>query len=130
VSAAFPGSPTLTRSASSALRLEVNSGIRLRASAPEATVGGRPVVFRGHLEADVAAISVRERTVQLQFRLPGLPWTEFRSLQTDAQGRYRFAYRFSDDSRGVSFKFRAFVPAQIGWPYRAAGSPLVAVRGR
>lgn len=131
VSAVFPGSPTLTRSASSALRLEVNSGIRLRASAPEAAVGGRPVVFRGRLEADGAAISVRERTVQLQFRLPGLPWTEFRSLQTDAQGRYRFAYRFSDDdSRGVSFKFRAFVPAQIGWPYRAAGSPPVAVRGR
>jgi hypothetical protein len=127
----FPGSPTLTRSTSSALRLEVNSGIRLRASTHEVTVGGRPVVFRGRLKADGPGIAVRERTVQLQFRLPGLPWTEFRSLQTDAHGHYRFAYRFSDDdSRGVRFEFRAFVPVQIGWPYRAAGSPSVTVRGR
>ncbi|HET8639793.1 MAG TPA: hypothetical protein VFL89_06045 [Solirubrobacterales bacterium] len=131
VSTVFPGGPTLTRSAGPTSRLEVNSGIRLRASASEATVGGRPVVFRGRLEADSAGITVRERTVQLQFRLPGLPWTEFRSLQTDAHGRYRFAYRFSDDdSRGASFKFRAFVPAQIGWPYRPAGSPPVTVHGR
>lgn len=130
-SVVFPGSPTLTRSTSPALRVEVNSGVRLRASAPEATVGGRPVVFRGRLEATSAGVAVRERTIQLQFRLPGLPWTEFRSLQTDAHGRFRFAYRFSDDdSRGVTFGFRAFVPAQIDWPYRAAGSPPITVRAR
>lgn len=131
VRAVFAGSPTLTRSTSKAVQLEVGSGVRLRVSSPLATVGGRPVVFGGRLRASGAAISVKERTVQLQFRAPGIPWTEFRSIQTDARGRFRCAYRFSDDdSRGVRFQFRAFVPTQVGWPYRPAGSAPVTVRGR
>jgi hypothetical protein len=69
-------------------------------------------------------------TVQLQFRAAGLPWTEFRTVQTNARGRFRYAYRFSDDdSRGVRFQFRAFVPTQGGWPYEPWGSRPVSVRG-
>ena len=68
--------------------------------------------------------------MQLQFRLPGLPWTEFRTVQTNRRGRFRYAYRFSDDdSRGVRFLFRAFVPTQSDWPYEPGGSLPVAVRG-
>lgn len=131
VTAIFRGNPTLGRSRSGPLQLEVGSGIRLRASASVATVGGPPVVFRGQLAAGDAPIAVRERTVQLQFRVPGLPWTEFRSLQTDARGRFKFPYTFrDDDSRGVSFSFRAFVPSQVGWPFDPAGSQAVTVRGR
>ena len=61
--------------------------------------------------------------MQLQFRLPGLPWSEFRTIHTDRRGHFRYAYRFADDdSRGVRFQFRAFAPAQAGWPYEPAGS--------
>ena len=131
VTAVFPGSPTLGRSRSGPLRLEGASGVRLSASSSVAAVGGPPVVFRGRLARGAVPIALGERTVQLQFRVPGLPWTEFRSLQTDARGRFKFPYTFhDDDSRGVSFRFRAFVPAQIGWPYGPAGSPPVTVRGR
>ena len=51
-------------------------------------------------------------------------------MQTNGRGRFRYAYRFSDDdSRGVRFRFRAFVPAQSDWPYEPGGSRPVAVRG-
>ena len=47
------------------------------------------------------------------------------------KGRATIAYRFSDDdSRGARFLFRAYAPAQGGWPYEPAGSRPVAVRGR
>ncbi len=45
-------------------------------------------------------------------------------------GRFRYAYRFSDDdSRGVRFQFRAYAPAQADWPYEPAGSLPVSVLG-
>lgn len=128
---AFAGTPTLYRAAARPLRLRARSGVRLRVSSHLATVGGRPLVFSGRIGSAGCAIPPGGRAVQLQFRLPGLPWSEFRSVQTDARGRFRYAYRFSDDdSRGVRFRFRAFVPAQGGWPYEPWGSRAVAVRGR
>jgi hypothetical protein len=131
VSVAFAGTPTLARSAARPVRLGVRSGVRLRVSSTVATVGGRPLVFRGRVLGGLGAIPPGGRSVQLQFRLPGLPWSEFRTVQTDRHGRFGYAYRFSDDdSRGARFQFRAYVPAQSGWPYEPGGSGPVAVRGR
>jgi hypothetical protein len=111
-------------------RLTVRGDVRLRASSAIAGVGGRPVVFSGKVAAGGAPIPPDGKTVQLQFRLPGLPWSEFRTVHTDARGRFRYAYRFADDdSRGVRFQFRAFAPTQAGWPYQPANSRPVAVRG-
>jgi hypothetical protein len=126
----FQGSPTLTRSATQTLQLDVRSRVRLRASAGVARVGGAPLVFRGLLSAAPGEIPADGRTIELQFRLPGEPWSEFRTVQTDRHGRFRYAYRFSDDdSRGVRFQFRAYAPAQEGWPYEPAGSRPVLVKG-
>jgi hypothetical protein len=125
-------SPTATlRSArSKPARLTVRSGVRMAVSSPVAKVGGRPIVFHGRVGAAGAAIPADGKIVQLQFRLPGLPWSGFRSVRTDAQGRFRYAYRFADDdSRGARFQFRAFAPAQAGWPYQPASSTPVQVRG-
>lgn len=125
--------PTATLGGASTrpLRLAVRSGVRLRASSALARVGGRPIVFRGRVAAGGAKIPTGGKSVQLQFRLPGLPWSEFRTVRTDPRGAFRYAYRFADDdSRGVRFQFRAFVPAQAGWPYEPAGSAPVYVRGR
>jgi hypothetical protein len=131
IAIAFEGGPTLGRSAAPVLELGVRSRVQLRASAAAATVGGPPLVFRGRLVAPPRAVPPAGRSVQLQFRLAGLPWAEFRTVQTDAQGRFRYAYRFSDDdSRGVRFQFRAYAPAQEGWPYEPGGSRPVLVRGR
>ncbi len=130
VEVSFGGGPALTRSTSDVLHLQVQSRVRLRASASVARVGGAPLVFGGRVVAPTGAIPPAGKSVQLQFRLPGLPWTEFRTIQTDPGGRFRYTYRFSDnDSRGVRFQFRAYAPEQDNWPYEPAGSGPVIVRG-
>jgi hypothetical protein len=68
--------------------------------------------------------------VQLEFRLPGIAWSEFRTLQTDSAGRFAYPYTFSDDdSAGVRFQFRAFVPATGNWAFAPATSRPLAVTG-
>lgn len=131
VEAVYDGNRLLGRSRSGELRLRVRAGVRLHASAASARVGGAPVVFGGRVESVGAPIPSHGRRVELQFRLPGSAWSEFRTVQTDANGRFRYAYSFSDDdSRGVRFQFRAFAPAEDGWPYEPAGSKPVFVTGR
>jgi len=128
---AFDGSRRLAPSSAKPLSLLVRGRVRLHASAGSARVGGRPVIFRGRVVAPAGAIPTKGLTVQLQFRFGRSPWAEFRTVQTDSRGRFRYPYRFSDDdSRGVSFQFRAYVPAHENWPYEPAGSRPVIVRGR
>jgi hypothetical protein len=111
--------------------LPVRGRLKMSASAASARVGGAPLVFRGRVANGGATIPTEGKVVQLQFRLAGLPWREFRTIRTDRRGRFRYAYRFADDdSRGMRFQFRAFAPAQAGWPFEPAGSAPVAVRGR
>ncbi|MBK5220867.1 MAG: hypothetical protein JJE35_13975 [Thermoleophilia bacterium] len=130
VEARFGGNRILTRAASRDLRLGVLTSVRLRASTATAAIGGDPVVFSGRVGNFGAAIPSFGRPVQLQFRLPGSSWTEFRTVQTDAEGRFRYPYSFSDDdSRGVRFLFRAYAPPQPSWPYEPAASRPVAVTG-
>jgi hypothetical protein len=115
--------PTDTRQGarSETTTLAVRECVSLRVSSRVAEVGGKPVVFRGRVRSPGAAMPDGGVPVQLQFRLPGLPWSEFRTVGTDRRGRFSYAYRFADDdSRGVRFQFRAFEPA---------GSRPVAVRG-
>jgi hypothetical protein len=130
VFALFGGTSTAAGTASRPLRLGVHAAVGMRASAPTAVVGGRPIVFRGTVAASPGELPPGGATVQLQFRAAGLPWSEFRTVQTNGRGRFRYAYRFSDDdSRGLLFRFRALVPAQGDWPYEPGGSRPVAVRG-
>ncbi len=124
--------PTATSRGAESRRLvvSVHSHVVLRASSSVARIGGRPIVLRGRVANDGAPLPAEGKAVQLQFRLPGLPWREFRTVRSDRTGRFRYAYRFSDDdSRGVRFQFRAYAPAQAGWPFEPAGSLPVAVKG-
>jgi hypothetical protein len=130
VTATFAGDRGLSRSTSAKLQLAVRSAVRLRTSSATAEVGGAPLVFRGAI-APHGAIPAGGLPVQLQFRLAGMEWSEFRTVQTDRRGRFRYAYSFSDDdSRGARFQFRAYVPAHENWPYEPAGSRPVLVEGR
>jgi hypothetical protein len=131
VTAAFAGTRTLTRAAGRSVHLGVLAAVRLRTSASTAKVGGAPIVFGGSVDRTGAALSREGLPVELQFRYPGATWSEFRTVATDAHGRFRYAYRFSDDdSRGVRFQFRAYVGKKEGWPYEPALSRPVAVTGR
>jgi hypothetical protein len=130
VFAAFAGSRTLTRAVSERARLEVPTSVRLRASAATARIGGAPVVFEGKVRS-VGAAAAAGLPVELQFRYRGARWKEFRTVESDRRGRFRYAYRFSDDdSRGVRFQFRAYVKGREGWPYGPGSSRPVAVTGR
>lgn len=130
VTAEVAATATTRGAGSDPLTVAVPTHLVLRASRATARVGGSPVVFRGKVASGGATVPADGKVVQLQFRLPGLPWSEFRTVRTDRQGRFRYAYRFSDDdSRGVRFQFRAYAPAQAGWPYEPAGSPPVTVLG-
>jgi hypothetical protein len=130
VEARFAATRTLGAAASEQAQLGVLSAVSMRASKRTATVGGAPVVFSGRvgrLGAELPAVGL---AVELQFKAPGEGWAEFRTVQTDARGRFRYAYAFSDDdSRGVRFQFRAYIN-RGGWPYEPAASNGVAVRGR
>lgn len=131
VVAGFGGSRTLTRAAGAKAHLAAATGVRLRASAATAKVGGKPIVFSGRVRAAGARRAVRGLPVELQFRYRGAGWREFRTVEADARGRFRYAYRFSDDdSRGVRFRFRAYVGGREGWPYEPGTSRPVLVAGR
>lgn len=131
VTARFAGTSTLTKAAGASARLGAATGLRLRASSTTAVVGGRPVVFSGAIGAQGAAKAVRGLAVELQFRYPGAPWRGFRTVEADRHGRFRYAYRFSDDdSRDIRFQFRAHVKGREGWPYGPGTSRPVTVTGR
>jgi hypothetical protein len=132
VSASFAGTRLLGRAASPLARVTARTGIRFRASARSAEVGGRPIVFRGTVATrGTEAGAGAKLPIELQFRFHGAPWSEFRTVETDARGRFRYAYRFSDgDSRGVRFQFRAYAKGREGWPYGPSASRPLSVTGR
>lgn len=130
VIAEFAGTHRLTRASGRGLRLRVRAGVRLRVSTARVRVGGAPVVFHGRIVHPEARIPPTGLPVELEFRLPGMAWAEFRTLQTDSAGRFSYPYSFSDDdSAGVRFLFRAFVPATGNWAFAPATSRPVAVTG-
>jgi len=132
VVARFAGTPLLSRAAGRSAHLEAPTRVRLRSSAPTARVGGRPVVFSGTVgRRGAAANAVAGLPIELQFRFRGGAWSEFRTVEADAHGRFLYRYRFSDDdSRGVRFQFRAYAKGREGWPYGPGTSRPVSVTGR
>jgi hypothetical protein len=131
IEARFAGTKVLSRSSTRTVDLDVLGGVRLHASSAAARIGGAPLVFSGSLGDLDASIPASGRPVELQFRFPGSEWSQFRTVQTDSHGRFRYPYSFSDDdSRGIRFQFRAFAPAQDDWPYEPAPSRPVFVTGR
>jgi len=130
VTAEFAGTGRLTRATGRRIHLRVRAAVHLRVSTARVRVGGRPVVFSGRIAHPDAPIPATGLPVQLEFHLPGMPWTEFRTVQSDGFGRFRYPYSFSDDdSAGVRFLFRAFVPATGDWPFAPATSRPLAVTG-
>lgn len=130
VTAEFPGTGRLTRAAGRLLRLRVRAAVHLGVSTTHVVVGGPPVVFNGRIAHPEAKLPASGLPVELEFRLPGMAWTEFRTVQSDAEGRFHYPYSFSDDdSAGVRFLFRALVPAAGGWPFAPATSRPLAVTG-
>ena len=69
------------------------------------------------------------RRVQLEVRT-GDHWTIVRAHNADANGRWRDAYRFTSTTGTRTYRFRALVPKQPGYPYARGWSEIRKVRVR
>ena len=78
-------------------------------------LNGQAVTFTGRLRTLPAPAS--GKLVELQVRLSGR-WQTFRTVRTDAAGRWAVPYRFKR-TRGVQhYRFRAQLPHEASYPFR------------
>jgi hypothetical protein len=99
------------------LRSRVLPRLRLR---PRGTLhNGDSIRFEVRIPGPVAA----GRRVALKVRDDG-HWLVLRAGRTDGHGRWSASYRFHDTAGERRYRFRAYVPRQAGYPYRAGRSPV------
>lgn len=114
----FPSSGSNHATMSRALQLRVRSGVTLR-RLPRRVRNRHRIAFRGNVHG---AIPERGAFAVVQVRDRGR-WRTFRSFRIGprSRGRYAIGYRFQR-SRGLSYRFRVFVPRQTGRPFMGGAS--------
>jgi hypothetical protein len=108
--------------ATATLKLRVYAGIALRI-APRVTSVGHRIFFSGVLHG--APIPPGGKQLVLEASSGG-GWVEFRTITTDAKGRYRASYRFKLPGP-VAYRFRVYVPHEADFPFLAGASNVVGV---
>ena len=86
---------------------------------------GQRVAFRGRLRG--GHIPKGGVVVELQARVPGR-WQTFRSTRTNAVGKWRSNYRFTSTTKATTYRFRAKVRGDSGYPYDGSTSKVTSVR--
>ncbi|MSO41390.1 MAG: hypothetical protein EXQ70_05760 [Solirubrobacterales bacterium] len=104
------------------LRLAVRANPKLAVS-PARTRNGRRVRFRGVLPGP----SNSGRAVALQALAEGR-WLTFAVARSRLRGRFTSGYRFRSTSAPTTYRFRALVKAQAGYPYLQGISRVRTVR--
>jgi hypothetical protein len=85
---------------------------------------GEKVELRGALPQPGAA----GRVVVLQANVPGSHrWITFRKATTGPRGGFKAKYHFSSTTRKITYRFRALVPRQAGYPWDQGASKSVPV---
>jgi hypothetical protein len=122
-----PGTPTLLP-AESRVTLVVPAAGGFKPSRKRVLNGGR-VVFRGRVAS--LPLPAGGKLVELQVKQPTGEWTTFRTLRTDSQGRWALRYRFRFVRCHTTYRLRARIPAEAGYPFAAgkSRSRKVTVRG-
>jgi hypothetical protein len=87
---------------------------------------GRSVVFRGRVAS--LPLPPAGKLVELQVRQPSGEWTTFRTLRTDTQGRWAMRYRFQRTECHTTYRLRARIPAEGGYPFAEGHSRIRKVR--
>jgi len=91
----------------------------VRLSAPRHAHPGRAFAFRGHLAGGYIPRGGALVSLEIYY---GGEWREIALLRTSRRGA--FAYRYTFAAIGAStYRFRAQVPATIGYPFAAGASP-------
>jgi 5-hydroxyisourate hydrolase-like protein (transthyretin family) len=90
---------------------------------------GRSTVFRGRVRS--GPLPLGGKLVEVQVRQPSGEWTTFRTLRTDANGRWALRYRFRYVRCHTTYRLRARIPAEAGYPFASGRSRVrkVTVRG-
>ncbi len=101
------------------LRLDVPARPRMWLRPRHAIENGSRVRFHVRLPGPAS----ERRRVRIQAR-EGRHWLQLRSGLTDARGVYRARYRFHATTGRRSYRFRAVVPKQRGYPYEAGKSKV------
>ncbi len=111
--------------ATASLTLRVHAGLRLRIT-PRTTSVGHTIVFSGTLHG--APIPPGGKQLVLEASSGG-EWIEFRTITTDAKGRFHASYRFKFPGP-IVYRFRVLSPHEAAFPFLAGSSNVVAVHER
>ena len=121
----YGGSP-MTLPVEREVRLVVPATSTLRVSRRRVLNGGT-VTFSGRVLS--TPIPATGKLLQLEVLVPS-GWHTFRTVRSDAEGRWALPYRFAR-TRGVErYRFRATLPREAGYPFGAGASKVVRVRVR
>jgi hypothetical protein len=107
------------------LTLRVHAGIRLRI-APRVTSVGGTIDFSGVLRG--TPIPPGGKQLELEASSGG-EWIQFRTIDTDAKGKYRARYRFKF-AGPIVYRFRVLCTHEADFPFLAGTSNVVPVYER
>jgi hypothetical protein len=122
-----PGKPTILP-AESRVTLVVPAAGSFKPSRKRVVNGAR-VVFRGRVRS--LPLPAAGKLVELQVKQPTGEWTTFRTLRTGPDGRWALRYRFRYVRCHTTYRLRARIPAEAGYPFADghSRSRKVTVRG-
>jgi len=114
---AYLGTPvTLPSQAGASIQVPAASTIRPR---PRRLRNGQSVRFVGKVQS--LPTPAAGKLVELQVTLSGR-WQTFRTTRTDTDGKWRVRYRFRRSCGRTRYRFRARLPAEVGYPYETGVS--------
>jgi hypothetical protein len=118
------GTPTmLPANAEVTVAVPAATSARVR---PRHLRNGHAVTFSGRLRGMPPPGG---KLVELQVRFPN-GWQTFKTIRTDAAGRWSARYRFTRTRGTVRYRFRARLPQEAGYPFETGLSHSVSVRVR
>jgi hypothetical protein len=85
---------------------------------------GQSVLFTGRVATRPVPDAGKLLEIQAHFRGR---WRTFSTLRTDIRGRWRFRYRFGGTLGRVTYRFRARVPSEGGYPFIDGTSRVVRI---
>jgi hypothetical protein len=123
----YPGTATVrSRSADVEIRVGALSSMRVSRSR---VLNGEAVTFRGRVRTGPLPETGKLIALQVLVRRN---WRTFATVRANPSGQWRRRYRFQATTGIVSYRFRALIPREAGYPYATgvSGTARVTVRGR
>jgi hypothetical protein len=118
----YPGSRRIG-AASARFHLGVRAGSSIKVSR-ESVHNGQAVVFTGQVAT--RPVPAAGKLVEMQAHFRGR-WRTFSTVRTNRAGLWRFPYRFGATLGRVTYRFRARLPSEGGYPFLTGRSRVASV---